>query len=85
MRIVLKYIKASHVTEELDLSVHVLRFIQLEPKDGNYRKTVSTQCNNCLTISLTSSLRSKALPITAGAQSNSQWPPDMNASKVILA
>lgn len=45
MTIVLNYIKVSRVTEETDLSVHVLRLTKLEPKGENYREAVSRQCN----------------------------------------
>ena len=45
MRIVLNYLKVSRVTEETDLSVHVLRLTKLEPKGENYREAVSRQCN----------------------------------------
>ena len=45
MTIVLNYIKVSRVTEELDLSVYVLRLTELEPKGENYREARSCQCN----------------------------------------
>lgn len=42
MRIVLKY-KVSHVTEELDVFMHVLWLRELELKVGNHRATISIQ------------------------------------------
>ena len=72
MRIVLHYIKVSHVTEELDLSVCVLRLTELEPKCGNYRDAISTPCNNFLTISLTHSLRNKAGPSLQALRESNQ-------------
>lgn len=61
MRIVLNYLKVSRVTEELDLSVCVLRFTEQEPKCGNYRKQFQLSVTTT-TISLTHSLRNKAGP-----------------------
>lgn len=72
MRIVLNYIKVSRVTEELDLSVCVLRLTELEPKCGNYREAISTQWNNFLTISLTHCLRNKAGPSLQVLRESSQ-------------
>ena len=72
MRIVLNYLKVSRVTEELDLSVCVLRFTEQEPKCGNYREAISTQCYNFLTTSLTHSLRNKAGPSLQVLRESSQ-------------
>lgn len=36
MKTVLKYIEVSHVTKELDLFVHDLRLIKLEPQGNNF-------------------------------------------------
>ena len=72
MTIVLNYIKVSRVTEELDLSVCVLRLTELEPKCGNYREAISAQHNNFLTLSLTHSLRNKAGPSLQVLRESSQ-------------
>lgn len=53
MRIVFKHIKVIHGTEELDLFAHALMWTELEQKSENYRETISTQCEDFLTISLT--------------------------------
>ena len=47
----LNYIKVSRVTEELDLSVPVLRLTELEPKGENYREASSWQCHFLSTAS----------------------------------
>lgn len=71
MRIVLNYIKVSRVTEELDLSVCVLRLTEWEPKGGNYREEISTQFQNKFQLinhELYPLSEEKSKPIPAGAQ-----------------